>query len=127
MPRQGLDVIYDGGCGFCRRVIRLLKRFDRDGLLTLHDLNDPALLQAFPSLPKGQLDLEMAVVDQNGEIRWGFFAVRQILQRLPPLWPLLALFYFPGASIVGPRLYAFVARHRKHLACAVRSEDDTGS
>jgi hypothetical protein len=47
----------------------------------------------------------------------GFFAFRRILWESPLMWPLIPLFYFPGAGIVGPRVYAWVARNRRRFGC----------
>jgi hypothetical protein len=33
------------------------------------------------------------------------------------MWPLIPLFYFPGTGIVGPRVYAWVARNRRRFGC----------
>ena len=47
----------------------------------------------------------------------GFFAFRRIARELPLMWPLLPLFYLPGSRALGPRVYAWIARHRRRLGC----------
>jgi hypothetical protein len=43
--------------------------------------------------------------------------VRRIAWEAPALWLLLPLLYVPGAGIVGPRLYGWIARNRHRLGC----------
>jgi hypothetical protein len=47
----------------------------------------------------------------------GFYAFRRLLWFSPLMWPLLPLFYFPGVSLPGERIYAWVARNRKDFGC----------
>ena len=60
----------------------------------------------------------MFVVTGRGEVFRGFFGFRRMMWASPWLYPLLPLFYAPGASLLGPRVYAWVARHRQGLGCA---------
>ena len=33
------------------------------------------------------------------------------------MWPLIPLFYLPGSGVIGPRVYAWVARNRRRFGC----------
>jgi glycosyltransferase 2 family protein len=119
-----LAVIYDAGCGFCIRALALLRRASPAGRFTFHDGNDQAAIAgAFPVLAGAATDEAMFVVAPNGEVFRGFFAVRRIVWATPRLRILLPFFYIPGASLVGPRLYARVARHRQRVGCATHERD----
>ncbi len=59
----------------------------------------------------------MIVVTESGKIFTGFYAFRQMVWLSPWLLPLVALFYLPGASVVGPWIYRWVARNRQRLGC----------
>jgi predicted DCC family thiol-disulfide oxidoreductase YuxK len=115
-----LDIVYDGRCGFCVRALRLVGRAARPGAFHLHDANDRAAIAArFPALKDADIEEAMFVVTGRGEVFRGFFAFRRMLRQSPRLWALLPLFYAPGASLLGPRVYAWVARNRRELGCAI--------
>jgi predicted DCC family thiol-disulfide oxidoreductase YuxK len=114
-----VDVVYDGRCGFCARSLRLCRRLARRPVFRLHDANDRAAIDArFPTLAGADMDEAMFVVTLDGEVFRGFFAFRRMMWASPWLYPALLLFYAPGASWLGPRIYAWVARHRRSLGCA---------
>ncbi|PYS46248.1 MAG: hypothetical protein DMF68_19815, partial [Acidobacteria bacterium] len=47
----------------------------------------------------------------------GFYAFRRLIWSSVWMWPLIPLFYFPGATFFGPRTYAWIARNRSRLGC----------
>lgn len=119
-----LDVIYDGQCGFCVRALTLCRALDVRGALRFHDAN--ALRQAhslFPELRDADFDHAMFAVSPDRGVTRGFFAFRRILWESPLMWPLLLLFYFPGAGWMGPRVYAWVAKNRHRFGCDTEACD----
>ncbi len=116
MPIGQVQVIYDGVCTFCTRILRFAKRLDAFGAYHLIDGTDPELVRArFPGISLGDTAEAMIVVTQSGQIFTGFYAFRQMVRLSPWLTPLVAIFYFPGASAVGPWIYRWVARNRQRL------------
>jgi len=114
-----IDIVYDGQCGFCVRALGLVRRLARRSVFRLHDANDgETVLGRFPMLAGADTDMAMFAVTEEGLVYRGFFAFRRMLWASPWLVPLLALFYAPGASILGPRIYAWIARRRRSLGCA---------
>lgn len=114
-----IDIVYDGQCGFCVRALGRLRRMARRDVFRLHDANDrEAILARFPMLAGADTDEAVFAIAGHGEVFRGFFAFRRMLWASPWLYPLLALFYAPGASLLGPRIYAWVARHRGGLGRA---------
>jgi predicted DCC family thiol-disulfide oxidoreductase YuxK len=119
-----IDVVYDGQCGFCVRALARLRWMARRDVFRLHDANDrEAVLGRFPVLAGADIDEAMFAIAPDGGIFRGFFAFRRMLWASPWLFPLLALFYAPGAALLGPRIYAWVARHRRNLGCAVDARE----
>ena len=113
-----VDLIYDGQCGFCVRSLRICRALDVRRHLRFHDANArPQTLAAFPELEHADFDNAMFAVSPDRHVYRGFFAFRRMLWESPLMWPLLPLFYFPGTSVVGPRVYAWVARNRRRLGC----------
>ncbi|HEY6360243.1 MAG TPA: DUF393 domain-containing protein, partial [Vicinamibacterales bacterium] len=113
-----LHLIYDGQCDFCRRLLRICVALDVRRRLQLHDATHRAVIAAeFPVLAGADFDSAMFVVTDDGAVYRGFFAFRRILRASPLTWPLLPLFYLPPSGKVGPRVYAWVARHRHRFGC----------
>jgi len=113
-----VHIIYDGECGFCRRSLRLAQRVDVRHRLLLHDATDrDAIWKAFPELANADFDDAMFAVDDTRQVTRGFFAFRRLAWESPFTWPLLPLFYAPGSGVIGPRLYAWVARNRRRFGC----------
>jgi predicted DCC family thiol-disulfide oxidoreductase YuxK len=113
-----LDVVYDGECSFCRRSLRWFDRVDVWRRVRPHDMtNRERVHRAFPELIGADLDDAMFVVTAGRRVYRGFFAVRRLLWNSPMTWLLLPLFYLPGASAIGRRVYAWVARNRRRFGC----------
>jgi predicted DCC family thiol-disulfide oxidoreductase YuxK len=77
----------------------------------------------FPMLAGADFDQAMFAVTAQGTVFRGYFAFKAILRRLPLTWPLLLLFFLPGADVVGPRVYAWVARNRRRFGCTTETCD----
>jgi predicted DCC family thiol-disulfide oxidoreductase YuxK len=111
---------YDGDCGFCTRVVRLLAAAD-----LRHRVRWVAY-QALDEFP-GALtlaDLQREAYVQRGEkLEGGFYAFRRLTLLLPPLWLLAPLLWLPGMQRLGEPAYAWVARNRGRLPGSVCSID----
>jgi len=117
-PFETLNLIYDGYCTFCIRVLKVFCAIDIMRAIRLYDANDPATLDVnFPTLRGADVANAMYAVTAGGETYRGFFAFRRLMWSNPLTWLLLPLFYFPGAAFFGTRIYAWVARHRRHFGC----------
>jgi predicted DCC family thiol-disulfide oxidoreductase YuxK len=113
-----LDVVYDGRCGFCVRSLSVCRALDVRSALRYHDANArPQVHAAFPELAGADFENAMFAVTPDRRVARGFFAFRRILWESPLMWPLLPLFYFPGSGLVGPKVYAWVARNRGSFGC----------
>ena len=113
-----LHVIFDGQCGFCVRSLKVCRALDVRRALRFHDANARQQVYAsFPELTDADFENAMFVVAPDRSVTRGFFAFRRILWVSPLMWPLIPLFYLPGASIIGPRVYAWVARNRSRFGC----------
>jgi predicted DCC family thiol-disulfide oxidoreductase YuxK len=122
-----LHVIYDDECGFCIRSLKVLRAMDIGGQLRFYGASHfrrqpdshgtPEGSDRFPELATADLDSAMFAVAPDRIVTRGFFAVRRIAREVPLLWPLLPLLHLPGSGIVGPRVYAWVARNRGRFGC----------
>jgi len=95
-----------------------MERFDTFGVLEFHDFHDLETMKGkFPMIRLEDAEEAMIAVTEELQIFKGFYAFRQIIWISPWLWLLLPIFYFPGSSYVGNRLYAWIAGNRSHLGC----------
>jgi predicted DCC family thiol-disulfide oxidoreductase YuxK len=121
-PAARPEILYDGKCPLCRRSMALLRWADWFDRLRYTDVEAdwPRVSREHPGLSKEACLRDMHVLlpdpstgsGQGGCVRAGFFAYRTILRHTPLLWPLWLLTILPLASVVGPRVYAFVASRR---------------
>jgi predicted DCC family thiol-disulfide oxidoreductase YuxK len=100
------------------RSLNVCRALDVRSALRYHDANARQQVHAaFPELAGADFENAMFVVAPDRRVVRGFFAFRRILRESPLMWPLLPLFYFPGSSLVGPKVYAWVARNRGSIGC----------
>lgn len=118
---ERLDVLYDGGCGRCARLVALLRRLDVRQRLNYRDLTRDweAIARAHPGLREEACLREMHVVDAAGRITSGFDACRRLAWAVPAAWALLPLLYVPGVAPIGRRVYRRIAARRPRV-CANR-------
>jgi predicted DCC family thiol-disulfide oxidoreductase YuxK len=113
-----LDVIYDGQCGFCIRSLKVARALDTRRAFRFHDANArQRVLSSFPELATADFENAMFAVAPDRTVTRGFFAFRRMIWESPLMWPLIPLFYLPGAGMLGPRVYAWVARNRRRFGC----------
>lgn len=115
---QELNVIYDGNCGFCVSLVNQFRRIIRSDMIGFTDSHDELTIKnEFPALLSRDLDTAMYVIERNGRIYSGFFALRRLFVGTP-LILMTFVFYLPGLSALGTRLYNWFAYHRRNLSCA---------
>jgi len=106
-------VIYDGHCKFCTGQVQNLARWDGSGKrLAFLSLHDPEVARRFPDLSYDQLMKEMYLVDQQGRRHPGAEAFRYLTTRLPRLYPLAPIMWFPFSLPLWRWGYKWVAKHR---------------
>jgi predicted DCC family thiol-disulfide oxidoreductase YuxK len=116
-------VVFDGSCGLCKRTIAVVRSVDLlKGVEYFDAVNQwPQVERRFPSLDRGRCLDDMHAVSPTGQVLVGFDAYRGLIWVLPLGWLLLPIFYFPGARLVGSRIYRAVADHRHNGSCALPS------
>jgi len=108
-----LVVPYDGTCRLCRRTIACLRVVDVLGRVRYLDAGSRPEVVAHGL---GWLDADALMADMHavrGRRAWkGFEAYRQLVGRLPVLWPVLPLLYVWPVPFIGERVYRRVADSR---------------
>ena len=118
MKSSGAVFYYDGDCGLCMRLVRHLEGLDARGTITwtaYQSLDDP---------PSGisweDMEREAYLISDAGEVSEGFYAIRELVARLPAHSVLGKFMHLPGVDLPGRLVYRFVARNRKRLpSCGI--------
>jgi predicted DCC family thiol-disulfide oxidoreductase YuxK len=113
-----LVVLYDGHCTFCTAGAERLRRFAKQGALELVSFQDEGVLARFPSVSYDAAMKRMHVVEKEpgGRTFAGAAAVARVLETLPALRPLAALYRVPGLRHLADATYDFIARNRYRFA-----------
>ncbi|MCH7874305.1 MAG: DUF393 domain-containing protein [Gemmatimonadetes bacterium] len=108
----GIDrpiLIYDGSCGFCRRWVSRLKRWDRADRIRLLTLQDDAAPHV-SARARTELELAAHVVLPSGEVLAGAAAFHALCRYLPGGWLPRGILSLPGALAMAERTYRWIAR-----------------
>ena len=115
---EPVHVIYDGQCRFCLRSLKIFSATDLMQVFRFHDAHDEqSIAAAFPELTHADFDNAMFAVTERRVVYRGFFAFRRMIWSSPLMWLLIPVFYFPGATFVGTRVYAWVAKNQLKFGC----------
>ncbi len=118
VPRARVDLVFDGGCGICRRTVVAVDAADWAGRVRLLPTTDwDAVAALHPALELADCLADVHLVDAHGRVFRGFAAYRQLAWRLPLAAPLAPLLYLPGVPALGERVYRHVADGRATTSC----------
>jgi predicted DCC family thiol-disulfide oxidoreductase YuxK len=113
-------MLFDGDCGLCQRTVRVIERLDVFHAIAYYDVRNDwrRTVARFPALTQPACLDEMHVVAADRVVT-GFRAYRELVWKLPALWPLLPVLYVPGVPRLGQRLYRHVAARRLVAGCPI--------
>jgi predicted DCC family thiol-disulfide oxidoreductase YuxK len=114
----GMEMIYDGRCGFCFRSMAWFLAFDGLGQIRVRDFRrDPS-----PIVSDAQMEKALYLVLPDGRALPGFEAYRYAVLRVPGLWWLIPFFYLPVFSrLIGHPIYNWIAGNRGRLSSILSS------
>jgi uncharacterized membrane protein YphA (DoxX/SURF4 family)/predicted DCC family thiol-disulfide oxidoreductase YuxK len=113
--RQGLTIYYDRDCGFCKKVVYLIRTFvilPRTPLLVAQD--DESIYGDM--LEKNS----WVVVDWQGNRHFKFEAIAYVLSLSPIFWGLVPLLRWKPVMAVGTKFYETIASNRKTAGLLTR-------
>lgn len=109
-------LLYDGRCGLCRRLARLVRRLDRRRNLVLLAFDDPDAKQELGRLPRERRYSAFHLVSPSGEILSGDQAVLPTLDLLRGGRELAAVLRrLPGGERAARATYRWVAQNRASI------------
>ena len=110
-------VVYDGTCGFCQRIVSVLRQWDR-GMLEIVPYQAPGVQARFSWIPARAFEESLQLVRIDGQTWQGAAAIEQVLTVLPRGRLIAWVFRLPLVRPIAERLYRWLARNRYRLGCA---------
>ena len=121
-------LIYDGDCSVCRSsALWIMRRALSSGQLEILPCRSGARKQRFPQISEATCLTAMQLALPDGRVLAGADAVPELLRRVPGWGWLVGLFALPGARPLSRRVYAWVARNRMKISCAIGPRHDISS
>ncbi len=124
MSTAARAVIFDDDCGFCARSVNFFKSLDWLRKIEWVPRGDSATAARFPQVSGDRTTGEMVSIRSDGQVNGGYFAIRDILIRLPLTFLLALVMYIPGVPLAGVPVYRWIARNRHRFggktACAIK-------
>ena len=102
-------LIYDGGCGFCRKWVERARIMDRRHAVKIVPLQD-AGASVVAGRPAAALRRAVHLVRPDGAVFAGAAAAREFFRYVPGGWLVRAIGVIPGIMPVAERTYEFVAK-----------------
>lgn len=117
--------MYDGDCGLCSRIVRILRRFDVLGRVEFLDVNSQwnTISARYPQLRQDACLVDIHIANRAGRMRTGFAGYRSLASVLPVMWLAVPFLYLPGVPTIGQRMYRSIADHRSRDTCVLPPRD----
>ena len=121
-------VIYDGHCKVCGRMVKYLRKWDRNRALEIIPSQAPGVTARFPWIPQRAYTESVQVVRTSDGVTWQAAAALEELLKVLPKGRLFAwLFKIPFMRPLADTFYRWFARNRYRMGCgdhcAVRPAD----
>jgi len=126
-------ILFDGRCSLCVRSVKFLLCFDWFNMFLCLDFRQDDVLDLIKCVSLNQLENEMVLITNHGQIKSGYIAWRYIVNKLPIFFLMSLLLYFPLVTRIGNWLYSLVARSRMGLVhcppgdCVVHKSANTST
>lgn len=126
LPREGW-ILYDGGCGFCTRWVRLWEKVVERRGFAIKDLQS-ASADGSLHIPPGNLLDDIRVLTRDGKLESGADAYLYVARQVWWAWPFYAIFRLPGFNGVLWLGYRWFNRNRYRVSrhCPLPPENEDG-
>jgi len=122
MAQDPAVLIYDGDCAMCRAsAMWIMRRALSRGALEILPCRSDARRRRYPDIAEATCLTAMQLVLPDGRVLAGGDAVPEILRRVRGWGWVASVFSVPGARPIARRVYAWIARNRMRISCALES------
>ncbi|HVD61850.1 MAG TPA: DUF393 domain-containing protein [Gemmatimonadaceae bacterium] len=117
-PGRRYSVVYDGNCNVCKKLVKVLRRWDKQHQLEILPSQTPGIGARFPWIPaRAYLESIQLIRTSDGKTWQGAAAIEEIIDALPKGKLITWIFSIPFARPVAEKFYRWFARNRYHLGC----------
>ena len=117
-PGRPYTVVYDGHCNVCKKLVKVLRKWDRKHELEILPSQTPGLHARFPWIPARAYLESIQLIDHRTETTWqGAAAMERIADALPKGRFITWIFSIPFARPLAEKFYRWFARNRYRLGC----------
>ena len=117
-PGRPYTVVYDGHCKVCKRLVAMLKKWDKHHDLEILPSQTPGLGARFPWIPARAYLESVQFIDHHTETTLqGAAALELIIDVLPKGKLITWIFSIPFVRPLAERFYRWFARNRYRLGC----------
>ena len=111
-------MVYDGYCNVCKKLVRMLKKWDSSGVLEILPSQTPGLAARYPWIPaKAYLESVQFIENRSGHTWQGAAALEHIIDAMPKGRLITWIFSIPFVRPLAEKFYRWFARNRYRLGC----------
>lgn len=122
-PRRQYTVVYDGFCNVCKRLVKVLEKWDRSRILEVVPSQTPGVTARFPWIPRRAYTESVQIIRASDGKTWqGAAALEQIMDVLPKGKLITWVFSIPYIRPVAERFYRWFALNRYRLGCGAHCQ-----
>ena len=115
-------VVYDGTCKICGRLVTMLERWDRGGMLEILPSQNSCVRSRFPWIPDRAYLESVQLIGPGGRTWQGAAAVEQIIDLMPKGKLITWIFSIPFVRPIAERFYRWFARNRYKMGCGAHCQ-----
>ena len=117
-PGRPYTVVYDGFCKVCKKLVGVLLKWDRHGVLEIIPSQTAGIGARFPWIPARAYLESFQFIDHRNESTFqGAAAIEHIIDALPKGRFITWIFSIPFVRPLAEKFYRWFARNRYHLGC----------
>lgn len=112
-------LIYDASCPFCTAAAEWAEDHTSPYDLDTLPCQSEERAEEFPSIAEEDCMEAVHLVTPQGRVYRAEEVFPRLLRLTKYYWPLAYLFQIPGAGLITPHVYNFVARHRQEIGAVI--------
>ena len=114
---RSYTVVYDGACTICGRLVTVLRKWDRHGVLEILPSQDRCVRPRFPWIPERAIAESLQVIGPGGRTWQGAAAIERLIDLMPKGKLITWVFSIPFVRPLAERFYRWFARNRYRMGC----------
>ena len=110
-------VVYDGTCKVCGKLVTLLRKWDRGGMIEILPSQNSCVRSRFPWIPDRAYLESVQLIGRGGRTWQGAAAIEQIIDLMPKGKLITWVFSIPFVRPLAEKFYRWFAKNRYKLGC----------